>query len=749
MRYKILFVHSNSNIIGGQELSLLYRTRGLVRNGFYPIVVVPQKGMFSDLLQENNIEVKFTKLSRLSKKNLFPYFKTIYALYRLVKKENIKIIHTSGVYPVQYCLPAAKLARMPCVVNVNTTIYTKKDLIVSFVKFADRILAISKSVKADLIKKTRCKEDKIQLLYNPVLDNNHFDITKDLNETKKLKQILGINSSTRIVGCVAQIVPWKNLECFIKMARIIKKSIKDVKFIIVGESPPGYEEYKERIKKFAEENGLKEDIIFIGFQKEIYKIIAIFDIAVNCSLSEGGPRIVVECMALGKPVFSTVVGYAPEIIEDGINGYLFPVNRPDLMAKVTIDLLKNGKKRERIGKKARETLPKEFTIEWHCNWLSRFYYNLLSKRREKWVLFYELSSGFGGSTNALANIVNYLDKKFYPIVAINNSVFSIKNVNNGKIIKVRDYKEDRYLSKIGIFFYLIKNIIPRVIKIYFAIKRIKVSIVHINTNIMLGIPAIIASKITKIPCVCHIRETRSLIKREKFFAKWVDKFILLNKDAFNLYKKDIPESKLQIVYDGINIDSYRVDEFEGLRVREEFNLDGQPLVGVVGRIVEGKGQKEFVLAAKVVVRVKPEVKFMIVGDAKGGKDGYYKEVEEIVKRENLERNIIFTGWRNDINNIVSSLDIFVFTSITFPEGLPNSILEAMALKRPVIATDIPGPRDIVIDGKTGFLVPPGDIKAMAEKIVYLLDNPEVAKRMGEAGRKRVEERFDIKKQVKK
>jgi glycosyltransferase involved in cell wall biosynthesis len=265
---------------------------------------------------------------------------------------------------------------------------------------------------------------------------------------------------------------------------------------------------------------------------------------------------------------------------------------------------------------------------------------------------------------------------------------------------------------------------------------------------MLGMPAIIASKITATPCICHLRETRELIRREKFILKWVYKFIILNKDAYEVYKKYIPESKLRIVVNGLNLDNFLAKENN--KFKKEFNFDTHTLIGVIGRIVKGKGQKEFVLASKKVLQVKPEIGFAIVGDAKGTNSNYYyEEVRTLVKKENLEKNVIFTGWRDDIKNVLAGLDILVLPSTTFPEGLPNSIIEAMALSKPVIATDIPGPRDIVVDGVTGFLVPPGDTKAMAEKIIYLLDNPEIAKKMGEEGRKRVEELFDIKKQVKK
>jgi len=746
--HNVLFIHGNSNNIAGQEKALLNTIKGLQRNGINCYVLLPSSGRFDRLLKDNGIGTYYIKLNRLRKKNPFPYLKTVYSIYKLIKKEKISLVHTSGAFPTQYCLPAARIAKIPCVSHIHSTVYSKAELRKSFVPYADCIIAVSEAVKKMLIK-YGCSGSKTKTIYCGIIEGNKMN---DVFDRKgEIYREYSIPEHYKIVGQVSQIIPRKGLEYFVQMAMRVKKLRPDVKFMIIGDIPYGYEDYGNKIKRMVKELGLEKEVIFTGFQRGVDKFISALDISILSSSIEGLPFIVVESLVFEKPVVATNIGGIPEVIINNQTGLLVPPKDADSLASAVMYLLNSPQRAKELGKNGRRLVLSKFTIAEHAKQLKNLYNFLLNKQNRK-ILFYETSSGFGGSTNALVNLINNLDKdKICSIVATTNLGEKIKEIKQHiiDVVRIKGYEQRGALSASKFLFHLMANIIAEAIKIYFVIKRIKVSIVHINTNIMLGIPAIIASKITKIPCVCHIRETRSLIKREKFFAKWVDKFILLNKDAFNLYKKDIPESKLQIVYDGINIDSYRVDEFEGLRVREEFNLDGQPLVGVVGRIVEGKGQKEFVLAAKVVVRVKPEVKFMIVGDAKGGKDGYYKEAEEIVKRENLERNIIFTGWRNDINNIVSSLDIFVFTSITFPEGLPNSILEAMALKRPVIATDIPGPRDIVIDGKTGFLVPPGDIKAMAEKIVYLLDNPEVAKRMGEAGRKRVEERFDIKKQVKK
>jgi len=363
------------------------------------------------------------------------------------------------------------------------------------------------------------------------------------------------------------------------------------------------------------------------------------------------------------------------------------------------------------------------------------------------ILFYESSSGCGGSASALACLINNINReRFYPLAAITNYGSKIKKINNVEIIKLNHYKEPKKLSNFRFLLFFIRYMIPRSIKLYWIIKSKKIALVHINTNINLGILAVIAARLANIPCVCHIRQTRELIKREIFFIKWVAKFIVLNKKAFQMHKEFIPEEKLNIVYDGIGMNEFVSSEVGTFR--KEFNFNSLPLIGVIGRIIEGKGQKEFILAAKEVLKTKPEAKFVVVGDARRDSNEYFNEIKELVKKENVHNSIIFTDWRNDIDRVIADLDILVQSTTTFPEGFGLTILEAMALNKPVIATDIPGPSDIVVDGDTGFLVPPSDINAMAEKIIYLISNPAVAKQMGEKGRKRVEELFDIKERVK-
>lgn len=289
--------------------------------------------------------------------------------------------------------------------------------------------------------------------------------------------------------------------------------------------------------------------------------------------------------------------------------------------------------------------------------------------------------------------------------------------------------------------------LPEAIKIFFIIKRERVSLVHINTDTITGLAPLIAAKVAGCLCVTHVRGTMNLLKRQILLLKWIDKFLIVNKRAYEICAQYIPENKLSLIYDGIDLQDFS-NPVVGI-FKKEFCLSSHRLVGMVGRIVEGKGQKEYVLAAKKVINTNNNFKFLIIGDAVGEDNKYLNEVKSLIAENNLEQDIILTGWRNDVKNIIADLDILVQATTTFPEGFGLTIIEAMALSKPVVATDIPGPRDIVLNGVTGYLVPPSDIESMAEKIKYLLDNPDNANKMGEAGRKRVEEIFKIEETVNK
>lgn len=156
--------------------------------------------------------------------------------------------------------------------------------------------------------------------------------------------------------------------------------------------------------------------------------------------------------------------------------------------------------------------------------------------------------------------------------------------------------------------------------------------------------------------------------------------------------------------------------------RESLNIPSDvPLVGTIGRLTEQKGYSFFIDAIPIVLKENPNVHFIIVGDGE-----QLESLRRLAASYGVDHRIVFTGSRSDIEEIFACLDLFVSSSLW--EGLPTVILESMAANIPVIATDIPGTRDLIQDGYNGWLVPPRNAYALANAILKALKNKQLCER---------------------
>ena len=178
-----------------------------------------------------------------------------------------------------------------------------------------------------------------------------------------------------------------------------------------------------------------------------------------------------------------------------------------------------------------------------------------------------------------------------------------------------------------------------------------------------------------------------------------------------------------------------------MTIRESLSIEAQSqIIGTVGMLAPVKDHITLLKAANKVVRVRPDVVFLIVG---GG------ELEGALKAEadklGIENNVRITGFRNDVGSLLHVMDIFVLSSVS--EGLPLCLLEAMASGKPVVATNVGGNPEIVVNGETGFLVPPRDPDSLAASILSLLQDRRLASHFGMNGQRRVSERFRLERMI--
>ena len=193
---------------------------------------------------------------------------------------------------------------------------------------------------------------------------------------------------------------------------------------------------------------------------------------------------------------------------------------------------------------------------------------------------------------------------------------------------------------------------------------------------------------------------------------------------------------------GVDVTCFDPTRYNGGEIRKGFSINsGAFLVGVIGRISPAKGHEEFLQAAFRIRRALPETRFLIVGSSSDGERWYAQEVRKRAHDLDLDDVVLFANFREDIPAVLSALDLFVFPSHC--EAFGSSLIEAMAMEKACVATAAGGVFDIVENGISGLLVPPRNVETLTEAVVLLLNDEKKRRRLGEAARKRVEEKFHL------
>jgi len=234
----------------------------------------------------------------------------------------------------------------------------------------------------------------------------------------------------------------------------------------------------------------------------------------------------------------------------------------------------------------------------------------------------------------------------------------------------------------------------------------------------------------------HIR--KNVLSRMKYSK--VDRIIAISERVKEVLVADgLPGEKIDVVYSGVDVK--RFQNVKGDYLIAEWGPNRNKFrIGNIAALAWHKDHRTLIEAARIVVDKYPGVIFLIVGEGP-----LRKEIEILIKKFSLEEEVKLLGFRQDIPEILSILDMFVLSSSW--EGLGTSLLDAFASKVPVVATNVGGIPEIVKDGVNGILVPPGNPGALAGAIISLLKNRDLAREMGEKGFRLVKEKFSIERMV--
>ncbi|HEB34896.1 MAG TPA: glycosyltransferase family 1 protein [Candidatus Aminicenantes bacterium] len=353
----------------------------------------------------------------------------------------------------------------------------------------------------------------------------------------------------------------------------------------------------------------------------------------------------------------------------------------------------------------------------------------------------------GSAQNTYLSLLG-LRKKNYQLSLV--SGLSLESEMKYEEIKAKE-KDIQILKSEGIEFIQCSSLLRRIniikdLKAFFdiwrIIKKYNPLIVHTHSS-KAGLMGRLAAKLAGTPIIVHTPhghvffgyfgpfKTKLFIIFEKLASRITDKVVALTnreKEDHILFKI-AEEDKFSVIYSGIELNALKESSSgEKQNLKKELGIpENSLIVGTAGRLVPVKGPEFLVKASKYIISKYPDTYFMFTGDG---------TLEHDLKRKALEMgisdNIIFLGWRDDLAKIISIYDIFVLPSLN--EGMGRVLVEAMALGKSIVASNIGGIPDLVIHGKNGFLVPPKNPKELAKYIQILLEDEKKREKMGLAGK---------------
>lgn len=292
------------------------------------------------------------------------------------------------------------------------------------------------------------------------------------------------------------------------------------------------------------------------------------------------------------------------------------------------------------------------------------------------------------------------------------------------------------------------------VKAFFKLIRIlregRYHIVHTHST-KAGVLGRIAAKIAGTPIIVHTLHSlvfhnyqpwltnRALRLVKKIMAPLTDYFISVsdivrqNAIAAGVDK----EEKFCTIYSGMELDWFLSAAGDPKKIREQYGIPlDAPVVGKVARLFNLKGHDQLFDAAPEIVKRNPNVRFFLIGDG-----SLYEHLQQRAEKMGIRENFVFAGLvpRERIPEMIAAMDIVVHTSLR--EGLARVLPQGLAMGKPCVSFDLDGSPEVVIPGRTGFLVKPGDHAGLAEAISTLVSDPEMRKRMGEEGRRVVDPAF--------
>lgn len=344
------------------------------------------------------------------------------------------------------------------------------------------------------------------------------------------------------------------------------------------------------------------------------------------------------------------------------------------------------------------------------------------------ILFLFVHLDYGGAEVGLLTTLKNIDRSKFDCVIVS---IEKKGAIGEEIEKLGFrvlYLDDRAgLSNISLIFKIIK-----------ILKAEKPDILH-TSLFYANFFGRVAAIFKRVPII--ITEERSMYTEKKFYHVIIDRLLSLFTDKiiacsnsvldFTVKQEGIPREKFFLIYNAVDRERFNISESkEDLRAKLGFSKNDF-VIGTVGSVIPKKGHINLIKAVLAIKDAAPSCKLLIIGDGEKR-----EELSSFVKSAGLDGRVFFLGPRKDIPQLMKCMDIFVLPSLQ--EGFPRTLLEAMYSGLCVIASNISGIPELIDDGENGFLIHPGNINSIADKISEVYKNQDLREKIGLAAKKKIE-----------
>ena len=709
-------------IEGGAQESVLLTTKYLAKRGFDVYLVSgPTSGPEGFIsLEEIKGKVKLFIVPELIRDiNLFKDLAALFKLYRFIKKNDFDIVHTHTSKAGTLGRLAARLAGVRVVIHTphghffyghfdffKTRFFIFLEKIMAL--FTNRIITLTEIGKKEHMRFGIGRSGRFSVIPDGIEIDRFINCKVD---KQAVRRELGVPVGVPLVGIVARLVAVKGHKYLLDAFKLVLGVFPEARLLIVGDGL-----LKKDLEKYSERIGIAGRVIFTGLRYDIPRLLSALDVATLTSLNEGLGIALLEAMLMKKPVVASNIGGIPEIVDDGVVGYLVPPRDPEVLADKILKVIKDPEKARAMGEEGYKKIISNFSIENKIEELERLYVSLLEENfitaKDKIKVLHVITRLIiGGAQENTLYTAAGLDKNKYwvmlasgPTYGPEGNIEDAVRKNKVNFVKIPELVREihPYKDPIALF------------KLYKLIRRYRFDIVHTHTS-KAGILGRCAARMAGTKVIVHTPhghlfygyygkfKTKCFIWLERTIACITSCIITLTE----IGKKEhisfgIAESqKFRVVQSGIDSEIFtKTDPFKVLKLRKELGLSADnKVVGTVARLVPIKGHSYFIQAAEKIVKQIPQSRFIIVGDgvlrAKLGRQ---------VREKNLADYFYFLGLRSDVSDLLSLFDVFVLSSLN--EGMGKVVVEAMASARPVVATRVGGIPEVVSDNDTGLLVEP-------------------------------------------